>query len=471
MAEYKHGVYVSEAATDLLSMSRQSAGVTYAVGISPIASAQAPAAPNVPILCSTYNEAVNQLGYSTDTSTYGLCEAMEVLFGLYQVGPIVFVNVLDPSRHKTTTTRTQKLVTANHTVELTGSIVRSTLKVETKTMDGSDEIYTEIEGITIEGGETLTIKLPTTYSMGAQVYVSYDETNAAAVTVDDIEKGIELVSEVYPRFGLTVGLMIAPGWSHNPTVAMKLAAAASNINGHFSAVGICDLDSNAIADYTQAAAWKNSNGLSREHLITCYPNVKYGTKVQSLSTHAAGLSARLAADSDDIPYQSPSNKAIYISGMCKRNGSDCYFGQEAANDSLNLNGIVTVLQFDGWKLWGNRIACYPSNTDPKDCWISVRRMFDFIKRALVLNFWSQVDEPIMKRQIESLVNSANTYLNGLVSRGAIVGGRVEFRSEENPITDLADGIVRLRCFFTPAPPCRALEFTLQFDGEYLSELY
>ena len=33
------------------------------------------------------------------------------------------------------------------------------------------------------------------------------------------ETGLELVRQIYPRFGMTAGILLAPGWSHNPTVA------------------------------------------------------------------------------------------------------------------------------------------------------------------------------------------------------------------------------------------------------------
>ena len=192
--------------------------------------------------------------------------------------------------------------------------------------------------------------------------------------------------------------------------------------------------------------------------------------MQHLSTHLAGRMALQTAEDDDIPYRSPSNREALISGMCNLDGSDNYFGEDAAR-YLNGQGIVTVTNFDGWKFWGNRTSAYPSNSDPKDCWISVRRMFNYIKAALVSNFWSELDEPIIKREVDSVVNSANTFLNGLTSRGAILGGRVEFLEEDNGEADLADGQATFRVYVTPPSPMREIVFTMEYDSTYLTNIF
>ena len=38
----------------------------------------------------------------------------------------------------------------------------------------------------------------------------------------------------------------------------------------------------------------------------------------------------------------------------------------------------------GWKAWGNRLGSYPTNTDPKDNFIPVRRMFDYVGNTFTI---------------------------------------------------------------------------------------
>ena len=50
---------------------------------------------------------------------------------------------------------------------------------------------------------------------------------------------------------------------------------------------------------------------------------------------------------------------------------------------LNSQGIVTGLNFiGGLRAFGNRTACYPANTDPKDAFIPIRRMMGLLQKSV-----------------------------------------------------------------------------------------
>lgn len=477
---YRHGIYVTEQGTELQNLSQQSTGITFAIGTAPKGVA------NEPVLCATYGDAAKAFDYDSDVGKWTLCEAMTVMFGLYNVAPVVMVNVFDSAKHRKTLTREQKLVTATHTVTIEALALEGTIRVERK--DESEELdeYTEIEveGIEYEEeGGTTTLTLPETYGMGAIVYVTYAVADVSKVTADDVigavdsttgrSTGLNLVSEVYSRFGYTVGTIIAPGWSHIPAVGQKMAAVADSINGHFSAMAIADIDTGQAPGYGLAPTVKQNAGFNNPHLIACYPAVKFQmgteTSVHHLSTHLAGVMATQATRNRDVPFKSPSNQYLYMNGMCNFDGEDNYFGQEAAT-LLNGQGIFTTTNFNGWKTWGNETSAYPGTEDPKDKWINVRTMFDFIKTRLVLSFWSQLDVPITRRAIDSVVNSANTYLNGLTNLGALLGGRVEFNASENTEEAIMSGQINFHCYITPPSPAREINFILQYDTTYLSQV-
>lgn len=52
------------------------------------------------MLCTSWAEAVEKLGFSYDWGTYTLCEFMYSHFQLFGCQPVIFCNVLDPATMK-----------------------------------------------------------------------------------------------------------------------------------------------------------------------------------------------------------------------------------------------------------------------------------------------------------------------------------------------------------------------------------
>ncbi|MFR1060624.1 MAG: hypothetical protein ACLSEY_09260 [Enterocloster sp.] len=97
---YKHGIEVTEKA----SVCPQS--LIYPIwgsgdfGTAPVNLAKNPAAAvNRPLKVNTFEEAQEALGYSDDWEHYTLCQGMYASFQLFQIAPVIFINVLDPEKH------------------------------------------------------------------------------------------------------------------------------------------------------------------------------------------------------------------------------------------------------------------------------------------------------------------------------------------------------------------------------------
>lgn len=286
-------------------------------------------------------------------------------------------------------------------------------------------------------------------------------------TATGIKTGLELVDSVFPMFRLVPGQILAPGFSDQPAVAVMMQAKADEINTMFRALTVVDLP---VDYYTEAPAWKETNNYTSPGMICCVGKCLVGDAEHYLSTHLAALAMEVDDANGDIPYVSPSNHNLRISGF-KIGAKPVSLGVEQAN-YLNGEGIVTAINFDGgWKLWGNRTATYPSNTDPKDSFIPVRSFFNWLGKTLILSYWSRVDTPIRRRDITNAIDSANVFLNGLTAREIILGGRCLFLEEENPVTDLMDGIVRYHVMVTPPTPAREIDFALEYDPEYFKTLF
>ena len=119
-------------------------------------------------------------------------------------------------------------------------------------------------------------------------------------------------------------------------------------------------------------------------------------------------------------------------------------------------------------LWGNETACYPADTGVKNYFISVSRMFGWVANSLVLSYWNKIDKKMTRRLIDSIVDSVNIWLNGLVNEEKLLGGRVEFLEEENSQTALMAGKAVFHIYLTPPSPMKECEFVLEYDAEYVS---
>ena len=91
---YQHGVRVLEQATGVTAPITGTAGLQVVFGTAPVNLAKNPTGvTNKPIIAYTWQEAVDQLGYSDDWNSYTLCQAMYASFKLFGVAPVIFVNV------------------------------------------------------------------------------------------------------------------------------------------------------------------------------------------------------------------------------------------------------------------------------------------------------------------------------------------------------------------------------------------
>jgi len=478
---YKHGVYIYEIPTSVTPPASASAGLPVVIGTAPVNLATSPRV-NEPVLCYSFSEAVEALGYSDDWGKFTLCEFMDSQFKLFNVAPVVFINVLDPATHKTAQPETdftisdEQVLIEKEGVILDSVVVKSSDSVKTFAA-GTD--YTL--GYNSSGQTVVNIKDTGTIGAAAQLKIGFDFADPSKVTKLDIiggydiatdkSEGLELVNQIFPKFGLVPGQILAPGWSHYPEVSAVMTAKASNINGHFKATVLSDIDTDAAKTYSAAPQEKGQANFAATNQTAYWPMLKLGDKKYHMSTQIAGLTCKVDAQNEDIPYESPSNKAIQANGLVLADGTEIIMGPEQAA-YLNGQGIITSMNFiGGFKCWGNRTAAYPGITDPKDAFVPIRRMFNWIANTLITTYWQKIDNPQNIRLVDSVVDSANIWLNGLTSRGYLLGARVEFRSDENPLTNLLDGKMKFHLYMTPPPPAEEIGFVLEYDVNYMNTLF
>ncbi|MBR0151083.1 MAG: phage tail sheath family protein [Synergistaceae bacterium] len=486
---FRHGVYKQEVPTSLTAPVQTDTGLPVIIGTAPLHLAEGGLSNvNKPQLIYNYNEAVSLFGYSDDWDNYTLCEFIYSQFALFAMSPCVLINVLDPSRHKEAVSSREYEI-AGGEVNLGANVVINDESFVVATLNDESErvIHTLGRDYSVaydaSGNAILTVIEGGALEGKSSVLMSFTKIKPNAVTASDIiggvdattgvYTGLELVGSVFPRFRLVPGLIGAPKWSCIPEVAAVMRAKAENINGLFTAQAVVDIpcDSAGADVYTEAPEWKNRNNYTAEREIVCWPKVKLGDKTYHLSTQLIGLMNQVDSGNEDIPYESPSNKALQMDSCVVASGREADLGLEQAN-YLNGQGIVTALNWTGgWRAWGNRTGAYPASTDAKDMMIPVRRMFDWIGNRFILKFWEKVDDPANTRLIRTVINSFNVEMNGLAAMGAILGGRIEFLSTENTSADLLDGKLRFHIYITPPSPAEEITGIFEFDPEYLDVLF
>ncbi len=479
MALYNHKISTREIDTQLTTPVEGTAGLQVVIGTAPINMADDPsAAVNKPIIAYTYAEAVKALGYSDDFANYTLCQSMDASFRVFAVAPVIFINVLNPAAHsKSYTSSTITVASGVATCEQTGIMPASVVvKDQTDATLTKDTDYTL--GFDDNGYLTVTLIDNATTASVTGVKVTATQLDPSMVTAQDIiggvnastgaETGLEVIRQIYPTLGLTPGLLLAPGWSQNAAVAAVLRTKCQEINDLFTCECVIDIAANASGAvvYTGLLAAKTALAVADAHAILCWPKVKLGSKVYYYSAVWAAMTAYTDAQHGDVPYKSPSNELINMSAAVLDDGTEVILDNAQAA-LVNSYGIVTAINDQGWKAWGNNTSIYPTSTDPKDRWIACRRMMSWYRNHFILTYKAKVDDPADYRLIESVVDSENIYLNSLTSAGSIAGGSIAFDEDDNPVTQILNGEVHFEtkiAFWTPA---EWIENVIEFDPTIL----
>lgn len=487
---YKHGVYTSELPTSILPARTVDSAVVFAAGTAPVHTLSGEAPVNKPLLFYSYDEAVQALGWDSENfSKYSLQQVIYSHFALYQAAPLICVNVFDPERHASEVEGESVAFSSSaldlDSAKLAHAGVRSLVL---KSEDGL-ETYKEDEDYILDPASGTIVRLDDgSIPSGGSVTASYVYADVSKVTSNDViggiipgtgkATGLELLDDVFPRFRLVPSIVLAPDFCEDPAVAVVMAAKCDSINGLFKAIALVDIPctgENGIINYTEIPGYKEKNNLTDDLMLVCWPKVRLGDRVFSLSTQLAGVMADTDASHDAIPYASPSNKRLEITSCGYQDESgiwrEIWLDLPKAN-YLNGQGVTTVSNFDGgMKSWGGRMACYPANTDPKDAQDAIRRFFNWYQATFILTYFAKVDQPMTRRLVQTFLKSEQIRLDGYTAREIILGGSISFDETENPVTDLIDGIMRFHLRITPPPAARDIEAIFEFDPDNLKALF
>ncbi len=185
------GVHVKEQATSVSTPVLADVGVPYVVGAAPVFSASKPSKTGVPVLCTSWDEAVEKLGFSYDWKKYPLCEFMYSHFKLYGCQPVIFCNVLDAAKHKEVLAARDYTV-EDHRVRLPFTAIAESIRIEKAVED-----YAKA-GIVVDA-ETAKAVLSRggTPTESCEAYTFYQEADASVFMGSDHLFTVEAGGKVY----------------------------------------------------------------------------------------------------------------------------------------------------------------------------------------------------------------------------------------------------------------------------------
>ena len=213
---FQHGVRVSEQPTSLIAPVLGTAGLQVVFGTAPVNLAEDPYnVTNTPVIAYSWSEAVKKLGYSADYAKYTLCQSMYASFQLIGVAPVVFVNVLDPKKHKKKIDpATVQVEDMEALVPVTGLLL-DTVKISVPAGDGGGDPTALANGadylLSFDDDGQVLITLTTAGAGAAATTLTVegtaidpdavDENDVIGVSATGGEKGFEVLRQVYPKLG------------------------------------------------------------------------------------------------------------------------------------------------------------------------------------------------------------------------------------------------------------------------------
>lgn len=483
MAEYLHGAYSQiQAVGSRVSTESQNA-IVY-IGTAPVHTVPGGAKNvNKPILVTNIAEARKMLGYSDDYASYTLCEAMHAHLEINGVGPLIFINVLDPAKHVKSSQGSTSLTPKNGKVTMLNAegvildsvVVKSGSTTKVKGTDYS--IQYNVDKKTVVIAELKSKSLGT-----AALSITYSEIDPAAVTAADVigttdgyglNTGCYAVQNVYQETGFIPSFLVAPGFSSVPSVHAAMAENSTKINGHWDAYLLADLpiqDGEEAITMATVATWKNANGYNRENETVYFPMAAgVDGRKYHLSTLAAANLQLLMADQDGIPFRTASNTecAVIENLYLGESTTGRVYDDTLINSLLNRNGIASAAFVGGrWVIWGAHSADYSEdNADSVNVAETNRMMLYYISNDFQQRRSADVDKPLTVNDIQSIVAEEQSRLDALLKIGALIYGEVHMNAEPDDMSDIMQGDFSITFNVTTTPLAKSLTAVVNWTAD------
>ncbi|MBQ9252247.1 MAG: hypothetical protein IJ188_06405 [Clostridia bacterium] len=484
--EFKHGTRgkVIAEGLDFSNKGKHRQAIVY-IGTAPVHQVEGGAKNvNRPIVCGDIAEARKYLGYSDDWASYTLCEAMHVHFEMNGVGPLVFINVLDPNAHRKSQGGSATLTPDNGRVTIVSAedaildtvVVKSEGATLTRGTDYTatyDFMKKVINIVEKKKGSLGTSALSITWSKVDPAQVT--EANVIGATDEyGLNTGVYAIKNVYNVTGLIPAFLLAPGFSSIPSIHNALYQNSQQISKHWNAWMFVDLpilttDGNTVS-LQNAPDWKNANGYNRDNESVFFPLAK-GTdgKTYHLSVLNAANFQSLLVQNNGIPYMSGSNtecgiiEDLYFS----ENVTGRVYDDEIINRCLNANGINSAAYVGGrWAIWGMFAGSYDQENGTTinvndTCLMMLYYLTNDFQHRRNIN----IDKPMPINDLKSIVAEEQTRVDALLGIGALTYGKVQLEATPQAKSDVYSGDFSILFNVTNTPLAKSLTATANWTAD------
>lgn len=264
------------------------------------------------------------------------------------------------------------------------------------------------------------------------------------------------------ELGVTPRILSAPSFTglRPDGNANPIGAALKGIAKRERAVAIVDGPNTTEAE---ALAARNDYGSDRVYMVDPFVKAFRDGEYVDLPASAFASAAMARRDVEKGFWWSASNSLLGgVTGLARPVPFGLSDPDSEAN-RLNENGIATVINHQGFRLWGQRSTA----TDPLWAFLQVRRTADMIYESIEAGHLWAMDRPISRQIAKDILESVNAYLRRLIAVGAILGGRAWLDEELNEPAVLKAG--KLYVNFDIEPPAGLEHLIFQAfrnDGYY-----
>ncbi len=459
MADYLHGAYGFTQALGNKAAYASKSAIVY-VGTAPIQVVEGGANNvNKPILVNNMAEAKKYFGYSDDWASFTLCEAMNVHLDYKGIGPLVLINVFDPTKaaHKESTGGSAEMTPANGQIVLTSAelIYMDSLVINTQATPAvTKELGVDYSVKYSTEKKTITITELSAGSLGTDpLDLTWDIVKPSGVTAADVigatdglgtNTGLYAIKDVYQLTGFIPSFIGAPGFSSDKSVHDVMKTVSLKINGHWDAYMFTDLpltSGGTQLTLDTIATYKTTNGFDADNETVYFPLAEgVDDKIYHLSVLAAANFQELLSEQEAIPYKSASNtdcdviRNLYLGAS----NVDKVYDDTLINNKLNKNGIASAAYVGGrWAIWGAHSASYNQN-DANQVNVSEtnRMMLFYVSNDFQHRRPPNVDKPMTRNDLLTIVAEEQSRLDALRKTGALIYGQAKLDAIEAPSSDI-----------------------------------